>query len=392
MPVGEHLSVVYPAVGTRVGGSVVSTALLAAALLRHTSQEPIVVLPSGAANAAVFKSHGVGVEYYELPEKAISRIRSVGGVRGYLHALPGLLTAYRSAFSFLRSRMPDLVHVNDDQSMLPWGLAAKRVGLPVIWHVRQERSSPLLDRVRLQIADRLVFVADANRRRFDGLPIPPTAVRVHNWVDTEEFSPPAVREMWKVRLGFERRAPLIGFVGNLVARKRPEWAVEALGCLKQLEPRPQIAMIGEDFSSEREYSRRLETIASDLGVGQSVKLLGYRNDIADLMKAFDILVLPSVRDGEAFPRSVIEAMASGVAVVATDVAGVKEAVVDGVTGFLADPDDFHDFVSKLRRVVVENATRARMQEFAVMRANEAFSELQGVEAISSLYSSLMSSR
>src|SRR5206468_4129010 len=120
--------------------------------------------------------------------------------------------------------------------------------------------------------------------------------------------------------------------------------------------------------------------------------IGQRSDVPDVLRSLDILVLPSERDMEAFPRIVVEAMACGVAVLATEVAGVPEAVVNGETGALVDPDDFEAFVAALRTLASDAELRRRYGAAAVARCRALFSMEANAAAISQVYRSVTAAR
>ncbi|OPY09134.1 MAG: Capsular glucan synthase [Syntrophaceae bacterium PtaB.Bin038] len=100
------------------------------------------------------------------------------------------------------------------------------------------------------------------------------------------------------------------------------------------------------------------------------------------------MVLPSL-SGEAFPRAVIEAMACGKPVVATDVGGTREAVDEGVTGYVVPPDDAGNLAERIELLLADDAVRAAMGEAARRRAEERFSVGKNARATERLYRDIL---
>ena len=103
-----------------------------------------------------------------------------------------------------------------------------------------------------------------------------------------------------------------------------------------------------------------------------IRFLGYRADMPELMRAADIFTLPSHREG--MPRSVIEAMLTGLPVVATDIRGTREEVVDGETGLLVPVRDSASLAAALSELVRDRERRASMGQNGRARARELFDE------------------
>jgi glycosyltransferase involved in cell wall biosynthesis len=115
----------------------------------------------------------------------------------------------------------------------------------------------------------------------------------------------------------------------------------------------------------------LEALARELDVADAVQFLGTRSDVPRLLAAADVFLLTSVSEG--IPLTLIEAMAAGVPVVATDVGGVGEMVDDGVTGCLAIAGDDATLARHVRRLTDDREFRAGVVERARCRARERFS-------------------
>jgi glycosyltransferase involved in cell wall biosynthesis len=117
---------------------------------------------------------------------------------------------------------------------------------------------------------------------------------------------------------------------------------------------------------------RLEALARELGVDRSVRFLGARSDVPDVMAASDVGVLCSFGRIETFPLALLEFMASGKPVVSTNVGSVDQIVVDGETGFVIDEGDVAALARSLQTLVADPEVRARMGRAALERARSLF--------------------
>lgn len=142
-----------------------------------------------------------------------------------------------------------------------------------------------------------------------------------NGVDIEEVA------MLEAKASFSDDTFVIGYVGQLIKRKNLQSLIKALQVLRQKKVNARVIILGE--GSERES---LETLASSMDVENFIDFLGYRTDAISIMKTFDAFVLPSLLEG--IPRCIMEAMAAGVPVVASDIAGNRDIVTHGETGLL----------------------------------------------------------
>ena len=124
-------------------------------------------------------------------------------------------------------------------------------------------------------------------------------------------------------------------------------------------------------------------VESLLSSEKRVKLLGWRKDVADLLPEMDIFFLPSRWEG--LPLSVLEAMASGLPVVASRVDGTVEAVIDSQTGYLLSPDDFKGYVEKLSKLISDKKKRDTMGKKGRYRVEKYFSYRKTVEKVFYLY-------
>jgi len=170
--------------------------------------------------------------------------------------------------------------------------------------------------------------------------------------------------------------PVILFVGRLEPVKNQMMLLRALPLLRDLNP---IVQLVGDGPSRAEYEAELR----QLGLTDSVQFLGYRYDVPELTAAADVVVLTSLKEG--IPRALMQASAVGVPVVATDVKGSREVIVDGQTGFLVQLGDFHTLAKRLASLLQDRALRRDMSLRAMTHARQQFDEERVVERLVQLY-------
>jgi glycosyltransferase involved in cell wall biosynthesis len=137
-----------------------------------------------------------------------------------------------------------------------------------------------------------------------------------------------------------------------------------------------LACIGTRLESDHEgaVDAALAAAQADPATAARLRLLGYRTDVATLLRGADLFVLPSHREG--MPRAIIEAMMTGLPVVATRIRGAREIVADGTTGLLVPVRDEAALAEALGRLVNDAPLRQAMGEASLARARVEFDEAQ----------------
>jgi glycosyltransferase involved in cell wall biosynthesis len=131
-------------------------------------------------------------------------------------------------------------------------------------------------------------------------------------------------------------------------------------------------VVGERLASDHGADLEPDFARAAAALGPRLHRLGYRHDVARLLAAADVFCLPS--HTEALPMSVIEAMLTGLPVVASDIRGTRQQVVDGETGLLVPPATITPLAEALSRLAKDPALRTRMGEAGRMRGLERFDE------------------
>jgi glycosyltransferase involved in cell wall biosynthesis len=195
---------------------------------------------------------------------------------------------------------------------------------------------------------------------------------VHNGVDFEEYERSAVpRGQLRRRLGLAPEDFLVGFTGNLIERKGIATLVRAAARMLEGGRSVDFVVLGRvPVGTSRSYLRGCERLVERSGIGDRFRFLGFTPDVRPAVADLDLLVLPSLQ--EPFGRSVIESMALGVPVVASDVGGIPEIIEDGVSGVLVPPGDDRALADAIRRLLDDDELRGRISAAGLRSVRERF--------------------
>lgn len=171
---------------------------------------------------------------------------------------------------------------------------------------------------------------------------------IPNFVDTERFRPPEVRK--------KDGPPVLIHSSNFRPLKRIEDVVRILALVRKKTP-AMLLLIGD--GPERP---RMERLVQELALGDAVRFLGMKLDFSSLLRHADVFLLPSATEG--FGLAALEALSSGVPVVASKIGGIPEVVADGETGFLCAPGDVVEMAAAVLRLLGDSALHARMSHAA----------------------------
>ena len=288
---------------------------------------------------------------------------------------------------YLRRHKIKMIHAFDGPTALFAIPIAKAAGVPVTISSNLWFRDMISDverhglRVTDHMVDRIVVNSKAVAEHLVADDRVPRALTYlsYNGVDRTRFSPGTGQDYEAIR-GAEL---VIGAVCALRSEKRIDLVIEAFARLHSHRPRLVLMIVG---SGEMEKSLREQ--AENLGLGSSCVFVPAQKDVAPWMRAMNIFVLAS--SSESFPNSVLEAMACECCVVASNVGGVPEVVLDRNTGLLFQCGDVDDLTRVLSVAVADKDLRERLSKDGSRYVRENFSIEAAVERLQVLYSSLLS--
>lgn len=376
------IMVCFPFVGDELGGSHVSAIKLIEALDPARAGARVVLHVADGPVATYLQQRGIPFEV--LPAGVAP------GGRGMTRGLVPMARAVLPLARFLRARGVDVLHTNDGRIHALWALPARLAGVPQLWHHRGDPDARGVNRIAPALASHIVTVSRFAKPSRPVLPVAHKLTVLHS-----PFTPPAdagdrpeSRAMLVETLGCAAETRFLASFGLLIDRKRPLLFVEIIAAFCQRHP--DIPVMGLLFGVVGKEAPDLDGAvmrrAEALGIGDRVRLMGYRDPVEPWMRAVDVMLVPAVR--EPFGRTLIEAMFLGTPVVATNDGGNPEAIEHGVNGLLVPTDQAEAFVPPIHRLLTDAAYRARMVEAARSRAHADYDVEGHVHGLMAIYEKL----
>jgi glycosyltransferase involved in cell wall biosynthesis len=239
-----------------------------------------------------------------------------------------------------------------------------------------------IDRALAKRTDRIVTNSTGVKEFYvsRGLPAEKFAI-IPNGIAPSSVNEPPAREALLAELNLPAHSRLIGAVGRLWPQKRIKDLIWAADLLKSTRDDTHLLIIGDGPQRERLIRYREQNHITD-----RVHFLGERDDVPQLMPHFDALWLGSEYEGQS--NAIMEAMAAGIPVVATDIAGNRDLVVEGVTGYLVPLGDRFEFTRRTHWLLDDESLRRRLGEAGRQRVLSEFTVENMVARHAALYREL----
>jgi glycosyltransferase involved in cell wall biosynthesis len=396
--VNKHIKIIHIITRMDMGGSAQNTLLTA---LHHDSQHYNVLLIKGSTlESAMTKSETKlvedqlenakqkGIEIINVPS-LVRRISPIKDVRGLV-----------ALFRHIRKIGPHIVHTHTSKAGILGRLAAWMARVPIVihtphGHVFYGHFGTSLSRMFLQMEKLLSKIThhqialtpeEGNDYLDLGVAKSNNLSVIHSGVDLNCFKGSAAESNpRRNELAIPPDSLVVGYVGWLIHIKGVTYLVKAMAEVVQRHPNSLLVLVGKgDEKGEEEV--KLNKQVENLGIADNVRFLGWRPDVDEIMGCFDIFVLPSLNEG--MGRVLVEAMATGLPIVASRVGGIPDLVKHGENGLLIPPADEGALERAISDLLNDKARRKRMGETGKKMCRP-YSVEAMVDKIDNLYSRLL---
>lgn len=304
------------------------------------------------------------------------------------------LTKWGRVKELLKEKKVDLIHAHGTRAASNVLWAARSLGIPVVytihgWSFHQDQQ-PLLKRMRIAgeryITNRTavnISVSEANqasgKENIKGF----ESVLVNYGIDQKKFSPAGVTKDVRAELKIAPDALLVLFIARFTKQKQPLAMIRAFKVALETVPDMRLLMVGDGELREEALQ-----LSSELGLGDRILFQTFRQDVPDVLAAADIFVLPSLWEG--LPIGLLEAMAMGKAIIASDVDGTGEVLKHRENGLLIKTDQL---VSSLTEALVQlgrdREMQKKFQERAIETISGRFNVTRMAREIEAIYNNLL---
>jgi len=310
------------------------------------------------------------------------------------------LLAFFSLYILLIKENPIIVHFHTSKAGLLGRLAAKLAGVPIIVHTPhghvffgyfgpfKTKIFILLEKLASRITDKIVTLSNREKEDYILFKIAEedkfSVIYSGIELNTLKESSSEEKQNLKKELGIPENSLIIGTAGRLVPVKGPEFLVKASKYIISKYPDTYFMFTG-DGPLEQDLKRK----ALEMGISDNIIFLGWRDDLAKIISIYDIFVLPSLNEG--MGRVLVEAMALGKSIVASNVGGIPDLVIHGKNGFLVPPKNPKE-LAKYIQVLLEDKDKREKMGLAGKEMAYNFTSERMVEKIANLYKKLLTQK
>lgn len=283
----------------------------------------------------------------------------------------------------------DIVHLNNSANGdFDLVLAAHSLGVPVVAHQRgfPARFDAIGRRVA-RIHDRVIAISSAVRADLTAKGIDDRKIKlIWDGIDPQKTLVRSNEQVPEEITNLAAHRPMIGIVGNVKRWKGQIVLVQAMQRIRRVFPNAHCVLVGS--LADGKYVDEIQALIRAQSLESAVTLAGYQRNPIVWMNHFDIVIHTSV-EPEPFGIVILEAMALGKPVIATDLGGPKETVAEGVSGFLVPPSDSERLAQRVLEVLSDRTAAAKLGENGRARLAAQFTAQQNVKQIEAIYTELL---
>lgn len=295
--------------------------------------------------------------------------------------------------TWMRRTRPAVIHLNHQWLISHVAQAAIVTKTPVVCHTRNylDESFVYEQRRWLSKAQAIIVESRAVEQRSHELGLPEEHIRlIYNGADFDRFQKAKTVTNVDAISKNSLERPIVGFSGRIVPEKGPEDLIMAIPLVLESVPKARFCFLGKDQEGGA-FVNQLKFTAASLGVEQSIEFLGFRTDVENVLKDFDVLAIPSRSSmPEGLPLTALEGLAAGCLMVATPNSGIPEAIIDDETGYLVEPADPRALARTIiRALTLPLQERARIQHNGRELVKVKFSIQRQVISLGKIYEELV---
>ncbi len=310
------------------------------------------------------------------------------------------IKAFFDIWRIIKKYNPLIVHTHSSKAGLMGRLAAKLAGTPIIVHtphghvffgyfgIFKTKLFIIFEKLASRITDKIVALT--NREKKDHILFKIAAEDkfsvIYSGIELNTLKESNFKEKQNLKkeLGIPENSLIVGTAGRLVPVKGPEFLVKASKYIISKYPDTYFMFTG-DGPLEQDLKRK----ALEMGISDNIIFLGWRNDLVKIISIYDVFVLPSLNEG--MGRVLVEAMALGKSIVASNVGGIPDLVIHGKNGFLIPPKNSKK-LAKYIQVLLEDKDKREKMGLAGKEMAYNFTSERMVEKIAYLYKKLLTQK
>ncbi|MDO9551612.1 glycosyltransferase family 4 protein [Rhodonellum sp.] len=339
-------------------------------IFRKSGFDVLVILPGEGPLKTEIEQLGFSVQITNL---GILRRKHFHPM-GILNRFKRLFISYRFLKKIQKQGEISLIYSNT-LAVLVGAIFARRKGIPHIWHIHEIIKSP---KIMIKFLARSidastlypVVVSDAVAKHWEGYLKKAKPQVIYNGLDYGPFLEPEIDAKYYLQVPINKT--VITMVGRINPGKGQLFFLEMAKELVQKHKNVHFLLVGDPYPGYEGIHDAIKSFIEENGLAASVQDLGFRLDIPEILKATDIFVLPSILP-DSFPTVVLEAMATGLPIVATKSGGAEEMIDEGETGFLIEIGDRSAGVEMLDRLITNPELARQMGRKGQIKVQEEYS-------------------
>jgi glycosyltransferase involved in cell wall biosynthesis len=373
--------ILYPFVGDSIGGAQISGTTLSRNLNTERFEAKLLLHENGSFASYLKKK---GIRFRIMPLHSY-----VGRQTNTLAILAVMITTFPRLYIYLIRNKISIIHCQDSRMNLTWMLPAKLARIPLVWHQRSKFPNSRLMRIIAKFANQIICISQYT---FSTLPdtLKSNSLVIGNPVELQDGRPDKIeskKNLHKV-VDIPVTQDVIGIFGNLTTQKRPSTVIKiASEFAKTKKYLPAFVFFGADRDNQQ---LELEKMAKDYNVDHCIYFMGFVPDPEHWMAGCDVVIALGV--DEAFGRTVAEAMLVGTPVVASDLAGHREIISHGETGYLVPSDNAPEFRHTIEIILDDKNIGKKLSDRAAESITRRYSIQAHVEQVVRIYDNLHSGK